>query len=107
MLNNKKIVVIMPAYNAEKTLIKTAFMLRVLFSIFIFLLISVGITFFISDKILSVLLIILLVGLVIDSFEVYRAYFSAYVQNKYIAISSIFSNIFSSLLKILFIFTKL
>lgn len=91
----------------EKTLIKTAFMLRVLFSIFIFLLIGVGITFFIADKILSVLLIILLFGLVIDSFEVYRAYFSAHVQNKYIAISSMFSNIFSSLLKVLFIFTKL
>jgi len=91
----------------EKTLMKTGYITRIIAGISLFMLTSLSACFYSDNKVFVWMMIILAFGMIIDAFSIYKEYFAAHVQNKYIAISSIFSNIFSSLLKILFIFTKL
>jgi O-antigen/teichoic acid export membrane protein len=90
----------------EKTLIKTGYITRIVAGVSLFLLTSILVYFYSDDKVFVWMLVILAFGMIIDAFSIYKEYFAAHVQNKYIAISSIFSNVLSSLLKLLFIFTK-
>ncbi len=91
----------------EKTLIKTGYITRLVAGVSLFVLTSIMVYFYSDDKVFIWMIIILAFGMIINAFSIYKEYFAAHVQNKYIAISSIISNILSTLLKILFIFTKL
>ncbi len=91
----------------EKDLIYTARVLRFVASIIIAIIATISIYLYSENIDFLIIGIILLFGLIVDSFEVYRAYFSAIVKTKYIAISSINSMVISSLVKVGFIFLKL
>jgi O-antigen/teichoic acid export membrane protein len=91
----------------ERTLIKTAYTVRLFAALPLFLITSTVVYLYSEDMIFVYMLMILSAGMIVDVFSVYKEYFAANTQNKYIAISSSTSNILSSGIKILFIFTKL
>jgi O-antigen/teichoic acid export membrane protein len=91
----------------ERTLIKTAYTARFFAALPLFLIASTVVYLYSENIVFVYMLMILSTGMIVDAFSVYKEYFAANNQNKYIAISSSLSNILSSGLKILFIFTKL
>ncbi len=90
----------------ERTLIHTAKVLRLYTAILLTLIVSIYIYNLSLSGNLKCVLELLLLGLIIESFSIYKEYFSAIVRTKYIAISSIFSMLSSSILKIVFIVLK-
>ena len=88
----------------ERTLIKTAYTVRLFAALPLFLITSTVVYLYSEDMIFVYMLMILSTGMIVDAFSVYKEYFAANNQNKYIAISSSLSNILSSGIKILFIF---
>jgi O-antigen/teichoic acid export membrane protein len=92
---------------SERDLIHTARLLRFIASIVIVILATASIYLYSENIDFIIIGTILLFGLIVDSFEVYKAYFSAIVKTKYIAISSINSIVIASLLKIVFVLLKL
>ena len=91
----------------ESTLIITAFRMRLAFSILLFLILCIYLLFSNNEYTSNLLIVILFIGLIFNSVEVYKQYFNAIIQYKYISFSNIVAVIISSLLKILFIYLKL
>ena len=91
----------------ERALIKTAYTVRFLAVLPLFLITFIVVYLYSKDMVFVYMLTILSSGMIVDVLSVYKEYFAANTQNKYIAISSSTSNILSSGIKILFIFTKL
>ncbi|MEN8120039.1 MAG: flippase [Bacteroidota bacterium] len=92
--------------NPDKKLeiLGSSFTLKVLGSIFSFILIFVSLQFSSSDYQTKIMVIIIAAGMLFDSLEVGRFFFESQVKAKYSAVASSVSVIVSSALKILFIF---
>jgi len=90
----------------EQTFIKTGYITRLIAGTSLFILTSLIVYFYSDNKVFVWIMFILSFGMIIDSFSIYKEYFTAHVQNKYIAISGILSNIFAGILKLYFIFAK-
>jgi len=90
----------------EKIIIKTAYLVRLISGSILLCVVVLFSFFFTNNKVLFFLLTILSIGMVLEAFSIYKEYFSSIVKHKYIALSSIIANIFSNIIKLLFIFTK-
>jgi len=90
----------------EATLIYTAKVLKLLASIFL-IIISIPILYFYTDQNdFFYIFTLLLIGLLIDVFALYKEYFLSIEKTKYITISSIISLVFSSILNITLVLLK-
>jgi O-antigen/teichoic acid export membrane protein len=93
--------------NNEKKLMRAAFTLRFFASVFVSLMVLSVITFLHIDNDLYYVMSLLLISLILDSFLVYRMYFSAIEKSKYLSMSTIISVTISSIFKLIFILLKL
>ena len=91
----------------EREYIKTAYKIRFFAAVSLFLIASIVVYLYSEDIVFIYMLIILSSGMIADAFNIYKEYFAANSQNKYIAISNSISCMLSGGLKILFIFTKM
>jgi O-antigen/teichoic acid export membrane protein len=90
----------------EKVLMHTARIIRIIISL-IWCMTAFAIFYFYSNDSLSIeLFSILLVSIVLQSFMIYREYFTAFEKVKYITLSSIISLTFTNLYRLALIFLK-
>ena len=88
------------------TLLGTAFFLRIIGALIVFVLVYIANSFFNNSEKTSLLIFIIVSATFIQSFQVIEFYFEAEVKAKYIAYSNIITLFISSIIKIIFILTQ-
>ena len=91
----------------ETTLIYTAKVLKLIGSLVLVFVTILVVYFYSSHDEFIYIFVLLLIGLIIDVFALYKEYFLSIEKTKFITISSVLSLIFSSILNILFVILKL
>ena len=80
----------------EKIIIKTSYLIRIVSGTILFLCTSLWFYFHGDNSVFNFIIFILAIGFILDAFVVYEGYFAAILQNKYISLSNIVSNIRSN-----------
>ena len=85
-------------------LLGTTFLLKIIGSIFVLIIIVIAVRFTNNDNFTNLLIFIIAIGTIFQSFNVIKFYFQAKVLSKYTVFAQVFSTILCSVIKLLLIY---